>query len=170
MVRGEEAKVWVCGVRRRKGIVPWAFESERNLCRIHLRQNYPAQSRRKEAREARPLLHLPSLRRRAEGGGRMMRQDTPRVLVDGGSRVRRPSTKSYPEQLDDACRTALGRDQVARAEKIAENYFHSRKRNADQLSATRRLDAKKDEDIGGEIGGKILAALRRKGIPTRQIR
>ena len=43
-------------------------------------------------------------------------------------------------------------------------------KHRDQKPATRRLDASKNEEIGGEIGGKILAALRRKGIPTTPIR
>ena len=33
----------------------------------------------------------------------------------------------------------------------------------------RRLDASNNDEIGGEIGAKILAALRRKGIPTTPI-
>ena len=34
----------------------------------------------------------------------------------------------------------------------------------------RRLDASNNDEIGGEIGAKIMAALRRKGIPTTPIR
>ena len=34
----------------------------------------------------------------------------------------------------------------------------------------RRLDASNNDEIGGEIGAKILATLRRKGIPTTPIR
>ena len=34
----------------------------------------------------------------------------------------------------------------------------------------RRLDTSNNDEIGGEIAGKILAALRRKGIPTTPIR
>ena len=43
-------------------------------------------------------------------------------------------------------------------------------KHRDQKPATRRLDASNNDEIGGEIGGKILAALRRKGIPTTPIR
>ena len=43
-------------------------------------------------------------------------------------------------------------------------------KHRDQTPATRRLDASNNDEIGGEIGGKILAALRRKGIPTTPIR
>ena len=43
-------------------------------------------------------------------------------------------------------------------------------RHRDQKPVTRRLDASNNEEIGGEIGGKILAALRRKGIATEPIR
>lgn len=43
-------------------------------------------------------------------------------------------------------------------------------KHRDQLPVMRRLDASNADEIGGEIGGKILAALRRKGIPTTPIR
>ena len=43
-------------------------------------------------------------------------------------------------------------------------------KHRDQKPVMRRLDASKNEEIGGEIGAKVLAALRRKGIPTTPIR
>lgn len=43
-------------------------------------------------------------------------------------------------------------------------------KHRDQLPAMRRLDASNNDEIGGEIGAKILATLRRKGIPTTPIR
>ena len=43
-------------------------------------------------------------------------------------------------------------------------------KHRDQKPVVRRLDASNNEEIGGEIGAKVLAALRRKGIPTTPIR
>lgn len=43
-------------------------------------------------------------------------------------------------------------------------------KHRDQLPVMRRLDATNTDEIGGEIGAKILAALRRKGTPTTPIR
>jgi len=43
-------------------------------------------------------------------------------------------------------------------------------KHRDQKPVARRLDASNNEEIGGEIGAKVLAALRRKGIPTAPIR
>ena len=43
-------------------------------------------------------------------------------------------------------------------------------KHRDQKSVVRRMDASNNEEIGGEIGAKVLAALRRKGIPTSPIR
>jgi hypothetical protein len=42
-------------------------------------------------------------------------------------------------------------------------------KHRDQLPVMRRLDASNNDEIGGEIGAKILAALRRKGISTKPI-
>lgn len=42
-------------------------------------------------------------------------------------------------------------------------------KHRDQLPVMRRLDASNADEIGGEIGAKIMAALRRKGIPTTPI-
>ena len=42
-------------------------------------------------------------------------------------------------------------------------------KHRDQLPVMRRLDASNADEIGGEIGAKVLAALRRKGIPTTPI-
>lgn len=43
-------------------------------------------------------------------------------------------------------------------------------KHRDQKPVMRRLDASNADEIGGEIGAKIMAALRRKGIPTAPIR
>lgn len=43
-------------------------------------------------------------------------------------------------------------------------------KHRDQLPVMRRLDATNTDEIGGKIGAKVLAALRRKGIPTTPIR
>lgn len=43
-------------------------------------------------------------------------------------------------------------------------------KHRDQKPVVRRLDASNNEEIGGEIGAKILAALRRKGVSTSPIR
>ena len=43
-------------------------------------------------------------------------------------------------------------------------------KHRDQTPPMRRLDAKTNDEIGGEIGAKVLAALRRKGISTSPIR
>lgn len=43
-------------------------------------------------------------------------------------------------------------------------------KHRDQKPVMRRMDASNNEEIGGEIGAKVLAALRRKGIPTSPIR
>jgi hypothetical protein len=43
-------------------------------------------------------------------------------------------------------------------------------KHRDQKPVMRRLDAGNNDEIGGEIGAKILAALRRKGISTVPLR
>ena len=67
-----------------------------------------------------------------------------------------PKRNKYRDKLEDAARAVVQPDREIR--------------HRDQKPVMRRLDATCSDEIGGEIGGKILAALRRKGIPTRPIR
>lgn len=68
----------------------------------------------------------------------------------------RPQTKCL-DNLEEVCRAAV--------QPLPREIKHR-----DQKPVMRRLDAGINEEIGGEIGAKVLAALRRKGIPTTPIR
>lgn len=66
-------------------------------------------------------------------------------------------TSKYIDNLEDVTRAAV--------QPMPKEIKHR-----DQKPVVRRLDASNNEEIGGEIGAKVLAALRRKGIPTTPIR
>ena len=68
----------------------------------------------------------------------------------------RKLTSKYLDNLEDVTRAAV---QPMREIK-----------HRDQKPVMRRLDAGINEEIGGEIGAKVLAALRRKGISTVPLR
>ena len=67
-----------------------------------------------------------------------------------------PKRNKYRDKLDAAARAVV--------QPMPREIKHR-----DQFPVMRRLDASNADEIGGEIGGKILAALRRKGIPTTPI-
>lgn len=67
-----------------------------------------------------------------------------------------PKRNKYRDKLDAAARAVVQPDREIK--------------HRDQLPVMRRLDAQNTDEVGGEIGGKILVALRRKGIPTTPIR
>lgn len=69
----------------------------------------------------------------------------------------RKLTSKYLDNLEDVTRAAV-------------QLMPREIKRRDQKPVMRRLDAGINEDIGGEIGAKVLAALRRKGIPTSPIR
>lgn len=66
------------------------------------------------------------------------------------------AASKYLDNLEDVTRAAVQPDREIK--------------HRDQLPVMRRLDASNHDEIGGEIGAKVLAALRRKGIPTSPIR
>ena len=68
----------------------------------------------------------------------------------------KPPKRTKADALEDAARAVVQPDREIK--------------HRDQLPVMRRLDAQNTDEVGGEIGGKILAALRRKGIPTTPIR
>lgn len=68
-----------------------------------------------------------------------------------------PKRNKYRDKLDAAARAVV--------QPLPREIKHR-----DQLPVMRRLDASNNDEIGGEIGAKVLAALRRKGIPTTPIR
>lgn len=68
----------------------------------------------------------------------------------------KPPKRTKQDALEDAARAVVQPDR--------------RVTHRDQKPAMRRLDAPRADEIGGEIGGKILAALRRKGIATEPIK
>ena len=69
---------------------------------------------------------------------------------------RKHTASKYLDNHEDACRAVVQPEREIK--------------HRDQKPVMRRLDASKNEEIGGEIGAKVLAALRRKGIPTTPIR
>lgn len=66
------------------------------------------------------------------------------------------AASKYLDNLEDVTRAAVQPDREIK--------------HRDQKPVMRRLDASNADEIGGEIGAKVLAALRRKGIPTTPIR
>ena len=78
------------------------------------------------------------------------------TCADRPKKFRTPESK-YAEQLEDVARAAV--------QPMPKEIKHR-----DQKPVMRRMDASNNEEIGGEIGAKALAALRRKGIPTSPIR
>ena len=66
-----------------------------------------------------------------------------------------PKRNKYRDKLDAAARAVVQPDREIK--------------HRDQKPVMRRLDASNNDEIGGEIGAKILAALRRKGVPTTPI-
>lgn len=77
------------------------------------------------------------------------------AIAESATRTKRPS--KYLNNLEEVAREVV--------QPLPREIKHR-----DQVPAMRRLDATNADEIGGEIGGKILAALRRKGIPTTPIR
>jgi hypothetical protein len=69
----------------------------------------------------------------------------------------RKLTSKYLDNLEDMTRAAV--------QPMPREIKHR-----DQKPVMRRLDAETNDEIPGEIGAKILAALRRKGISTVPLR
>ena len=67
------------------------------------------------------------------------------------------AASKYLDNLEAACRAAV--------QPMPKEIKHR-----DQKPGMRLLDASNSEEIGGKIGAKVLAALRRKGIPTSPVR
>lgn len=69
----------------------------------------------------------------------------------------RKLTSKYLDNLEDVTRAAV--------QPLPREIKHR-----DQKPVMRRMDAENNDEIGGEIGAKVLVALRRKGISTTPIR
>lgn len=77
------------------------------------------------------------------------------TIATSADRPKRSQAASkYLDNHEDACRAVI----------------QGEANHREQKPVMRRLDASNRDEIGGEIGAKVLAALRRKGISTTPIR